>query len=70
MLCFVPVLRGCVWHVFCYVRKKGILQCLCNYGKERYGPVSGTLAMSLLDFWMGTLLANFHMVLCCCYEPF
>ena len=22
MLCFVPVLRGCVWYVFSYVRKK------------------------------------------------
>ena len=29
--CFVPVLRGCVWYVCCYVRKKALLQCLCNY---------------------------------------
>ena len=29
--CFVPVLHGCVWYVCCYVRKKGLLQCLCNY---------------------------------------
>ena len=29
--CFVPVLRGCVWNVFCYVRKKAFLQYLCNY---------------------------------------
>ena len=28
---FVPVLRGCVWYVCCYVRKKALLQCLCNY---------------------------------------
>ena len=28
VLCFVPVLRGCVC---CYVRKKALLQCLCNY---------------------------------------
>ena len=28
MLCFVPVLHVCVWYVFCYVEKKGILQCL------------------------------------------
>ena len=20
MLCFVPVLRGCVWYVYCYVK--------------------------------------------------
>ena len=26
--CFVPVLHGCVC---CYVRKKALLQCLCNY---------------------------------------
>ena len=26
--CFVPVLRGCVWYVCCYVRKKALLQCL------------------------------------------
>ena len=29
--CFVPVLHGCVWYVCCYVRKKAIIQCLCNY---------------------------------------
>ena len=28
MLCFVPVLRGCVWYVCCYVGKKALLQCL------------------------------------------
>ena len=31
VLCFVPVLRGCVWYVCCYVRKKTLLQCLSNY---------------------------------------
>ena len=25
MLCFVPVLCGCVWYVFCYVRKKALV---------------------------------------------
>ena len=30
-LYFVPVLYGCVWYVCCYVRKKALLQCLCNY---------------------------------------
>ena len=29
--CCVSVLRGCVWYVYCYVRKKALLQCLCNY---------------------------------------
>ena len=31
MLCFVPVLHGRVCYVCCYVRKKALLQCLCNY---------------------------------------
>ena len=31
VLCFVPVLCGCVWYVCCYVRKKALLQCLCSY---------------------------------------
>ena len=31
VLCFVPVLHGRVWHVCCYVRKKALLQGLCNY---------------------------------------
>ena len=31
MLCFVPVLHERVWYVCCYVRKKALLQCLCNY---------------------------------------
>ena len=28
---FVPVLRGYIWYVYCYVRKKALLQCFCNY---------------------------------------
>ena len=28
VLCLVPVLHGCVWHVCCYVGKKALLQCL------------------------------------------
>ena len=28
---FLPVLRVCVWYVCCYVRKKVLLHCLCNY---------------------------------------
>ena len=27
-VCCVPVLCGCVWYVYCYGRKKGLLQCL------------------------------------------
>ena len=29
--CCVPVLHECVWYVCSYVRKKALLQCLCNY---------------------------------------
>ena len=31
VLSFVHVLRGCNWYVSGYVRKKTLLQCLCNY---------------------------------------
>ena len=30
-VCSAVVLRGCVWYVCCYARKKALLQCLCNY---------------------------------------
>ena len=46
MLCFVPVLHGCVWYVCCYVRKNALLQCL----------------QLLLGFGIGTMLANFHVL--------
>ena len=39
VLCFVPVLHGCVWYVCCYVSKKARLQCLCNYREEGYGRI-------------------------------
>ena len=38
-LWFVPVLRECVWFVCGYVRKKTLLQCLCNYREDGYGSV-------------------------------
>ena len=28
-----------VWYVCCYVRKKGLLQCLCNCCEDGYGSV-------------------------------
>ena len=31
VLCFVHVLCVCAWYVSGYVRKKDLLQCLCNY---------------------------------------
>ena len=56
MLCFVPVLHGCVC---CYVRKKALLQCLA----ERWdmGLYEVPLSVSLLGFGIGTMLANLHV---------
>ena len=28
---FYPCLHGCVWYICCYVEKKTLPQCLCNY---------------------------------------
>ena len=28
---FCTMLHGCLWYVCCYVRKKALFQCLCNY---------------------------------------
>ena len=51
VLRFVPVLHGCVWYVWCYVRKKALLQCLCKYWEEGYGPVWGALVCVFVGFW-------------------
>ena len=48
MLCFVPVLRGCVGYVCCQVRKNALLRCLYYY-------------YVFVGLWDGTMLANFHM---------
>ena len=61
VLCFVPVLGGCIWYVCCYVRKKALLQCLSNYLEGDIGLYGVPLSMYLLGFGMGSMLANFHM---------
>ena len=53
MLCFVPVLRGCVC---CYVRTKALLLCIYNYWEEGYGRLWDSLV-----YGMGTMFASFHM---------
>ena len=58
--CFVPVLRGCVWYVCCYVRKKALLQFAITERKDM-GIYEVPLSISLLGFRMGTMLANFHV---------
>ena len=52
MLCFVPVLHGCVWYVCCYVRKKA---------RRDMGLYEVPLSVSVLGFGIGTMLANFHV---------
>ena len=61
MLCFVPVLRGCIWFVCCYVRKKDSSPVSEITERRDIGLYEVSLSMSLLGFWMGTMLANFHM---------
>ena len=58
MLCFVPVLRGCVC---CYIRKKALLQCLAITERRDMGLYEVPLSMSLLGFGMGTMLTNCYM---------
>ena len=55
MFCFVPMLHGCVWYVFCYVRKKAITE------RRDMGLYEVPLSVSLLGFGIGTMLANFHV---------
>ena len=62
MLCFVPVLHGCVWYVSGYVRKKGFFSSVFAITERRdMGLYTVPLSMSLLGFGMGKMLANFHM---------
>ena len=56
MLCFVPLLRGCVC---CYVRKKALLQCLQLLRGGIWACMP--LSMSLLGFGMRNMLSNVHM---------
>ena len=43
----------CVDGMACYVRKKALLQCACNYWEEGYGPVLGALVYVFVGFWDG-----------------
>ena len=62
MLCFVPVLHGCVWYVCCYVRKlEGSSPVSAITERRDMGLYGVPLSMSLFGFGMGTMLVNFHM---------
>ena len=62
MLCFVPVLCGCVCYVFCFVRKS-FLQCMCNYREEGYGPVLCSLLDVVVRFWDGASVCGIMLLL-------
>ena len=63
------VLRGCIWYVRCYVRKKALLPCLLSQllrGRDM-ALYEAPLSVSLLGFGMEPMLANsIFEVLCCC----
>ena len=59
MLWFIPVLRGFVWYVCCYVKKKGSSPVSAITERRDMGLYA--VSMSLLGFEMGIMLANFHM---------
>ena len=61
MLCFVPLWRGCVWYVCCYVWEKAILSVFAITEKRVIGLYDVPLSTSLLCFGMGTILTNFHI---------
>ena len=62
MLCFVPVLRGCVCYVCCNVKRIMLFPSVFAITeKSDMGLYDVPLYMSLLGFGMGTMLANFHM---------
>ena len=50
MLCFVPVLRGCVWYVCGYVRKEALLQCL-QLLREGIWACMMYPCLCLIGFW-------------------
>ena len=58
MLCFVLVLRGCICS---YVRKKAKPSVFAITERRDMGMYEVPLSISLLDFGMGTMLANFHV---------
>ena len=60
MLCFVPVLHGCVWYVCCYVRRL-FSSVLAITERRDMGLYEVPLSVSLLGFGIGTMLADFHV---------
>ena len=63
MLCFVPVLHGCVWYVCCYVRKNALLQCLSITERRDMSLYEVPLSMSLLGFGMWDYVSQLPCVM-------
>ena len=61
VLCFVPVLRGCVWCVCCYVGRRLFSSVFAITERRDMGLYEVPLSVSLLGFGIGTMLANFHV---------
>ena len=59
------MLRGCVWYVSSYVRKKVPLQCAITERRDM-GLYEVPLSMSLLGFGMGTMLIIYNI----CIAPY
>ena len=60
MLCFVPVLRGCVVCLL-LCKEEGSSPVSAITERSDMGLYEVPLSMSLLGFGMGTMLDNFHM---------
>ena len=61
MLCFVPVLHGCLRYVCCYVGKKVFSSVFAINERRVMVLYEVLLFVSLLGFGIGTMLANFHV---------
>ena len=61
VLCFVPVLHGCVWYVCCYVGKRLFSSVFAITEKRDMGLYEVPLFVSSLSFGIGTMSANFHV---------
>ena len=60
VLCFVPVLHGCVWYVCSYVRKKALIQCL----QLLRGGIWVCMRDPCLEFWDGDYVSQLPYVWC------
>ena len=61
VLCFVPVLHGCVWYVCSYARKKVFSSVFVITTRMDMGLYEVPLFVSLLGLGIWPMLANFHV---------